>query len=141
MGGGRGYGGRGIKSSSYSTTKSNMHLTNVTMQYENKELLTNSTIQISKGNRYGLIGRNGVGKSTLLQRIYDKSIPGFPLDDVRIVLVSQQVDGDERNVLQTLLDSDVDRKILLERKYSIENKIDELVTSSSTNNDVAEEIS
>ena len=42
------------------------------------------------GHRYGLIGENGVGKSTLLRRIAKQSLPGIPLH-FRIGYVQQEL--------------------------------------------------
>ena len=89
--GGRGMGGRGVPKL-YSENNPNVHLDNVTLHYKGKELLgewrdglpsgqglVGSTLQLQRGHCYGLIGRNGVGKSTLLKRIARGSLPGFPL--------------------------------------------------------------
>lgn len=119
--GGRGHGGRGINT--ISSSVDNIHLQNVSLAFSGNELLQNATIQISKGKRYGLIGRNGTGKSTLLRRLANKSIPGFPLS-IRVFLVQQQIDGDERSTLQTLLDADIDRRELIAERDYLEQQID-----------------
>ena len=43
-----------------------------------------------QGRRYGLIGRNGVGKSTLLRRIGTGTLPGFP-QHIRVSQVYQDL--------------------------------------------------
>lgn len=61
--GGRGKGGRGEYAAAVNSVKSNIHLSNVSILLDNGlDLLTGSVMDIVKGHRYGLIGRNGVGK-------------------------------------------------------------------------------
>ena len=40
---------------------------NITMQFGAKPLFENVSIKFGDGNRYGLIGANGCGKSTLMK--------------------------------------------------------------------------
>ena len=40
---------------------------NVTMQFGEKPLFENISVKFQAGNRYGLIGANGCGKSTLMK--------------------------------------------------------------------------
>lgn len=37
-------------------------------------------LQLERGRRYGLLGQNGVGKTTLLTRVAAGDIVGFPKD-------------------------------------------------------------
>ena len=41
--------------------------TNISMQFGSEPLFENITISFSQGNRYGLIGANGSGKSTFMK--------------------------------------------------------------------------
>ncbi len=43
-----------------------------------KLLLDGATLKLLAGHVYGLVGRNGVGKSSLLRRIHARQISGFP---------------------------------------------------------------
>lgn len=49
-----------------------------TLSYLGSNLLERTTLRLLCGRRYGLIGRNGVGKSTLMRRISTGTLPGFP---------------------------------------------------------------
>ena len=40
---------------------------NITMQFGDKPLFENISIKFGNGNRYGLIGANGCGKSTFMK--------------------------------------------------------------------------
>ena len=44
---------------------------NITMQFGAKPLFENISVKFGDGNRYGLIGANGCGKSTLMKILGD----------------------------------------------------------------------
>lgn len=48
---------------------------NLTIRAKGKVLLENTTLTIAAGRRYGLVGPNGKGKSTLLRMIARRQIP------------------------------------------------------------------
>ncbi|KAM5475398.1 hypothetical protein MauCBS54593_001086 [Microsporum audouinii] len=56
------------------------------------EILTSATLRLKAGVHYGLVGRNGTGKSTLLRAMADRLIPGLP-ESVKIAIL-QQTDVD-----------------------------------------------
>lgn len=115
--GGRGMGGRGVPKL-YSANNPNVHLNDVTLHYKGKELLgeragpgtgnlglVGSILDLQQGHCYGLIGRNGVGKSTLLKRIGRGSLPGFPMH-LRTFYLQQEGVVQDGVVLEALLRSD-----------------------------------
>lgn len=121
--GGRGKGGRGEYAGAVNSVKSNIHLSNVSVCLDNgTELLHDATMDIVRGHRYGLIGRNGVGKSTLLQRLSQKIIPGMPLD-MRVLLVQQQIEGSSDSAINVLLSADFDREWLLHEQQELEAQL------------------
>eukprot|EP00892_Ulva_mutabilis_P010285 jgi/Ulvmu1/7629/UM038_0056.1 len=63
-------------------------IADISMAVGQKELLTAAHLQLTAGTRYGLIGRNGVGKSMLLRSLAYRWLPGVP-KDVRIFYVDQ----------------------------------------------------
>ncbi|OUM67037.1 hypothetical protein PIROE2DRAFT_5649 [Piromyces sp. E2] len=71
-----------------------------------RELLTDANLKLYQGVHYGLIGQNGIGKSTLLKAIGYKLIIGFP-DQVQTHYVEQfeNVNLDKR-VIDIILESD-----------------------------------
>lgn len=135
--GGKGKGGRGVRSGA--NTASNIHLTGVSLQYAGNDLLQNATIQINGGHRYGLMGRNGVGKTTLLRRIANGSIPGFPRG-CRVLLVKQEVEGTDKSTLQTLLDTDTEMASLVREQAHLEQQIDETVGVDSDSESLAQAV-
>ncbi|CAE6076259.1 unnamed protein product [Arabidopsis arenosa] len=66
-----------------------------------KELLKNASVKISHGKRYGLIGPNGMGKSTLLKLLAWRKIP-VP-KNIDVLLVEQEVVGDEKSALNAVV--------------------------------------
>lgn len=145
--GGRGKGGRREYAGAVNSIKSNIHLSDVSISLDSgMDLLRNSTMDIMRGHRYGLLGRNGAGKSTLLRRLVQKSIPGMP-HDMRIILVQQQIEGSELSTLQTLVEADTDRSMLLEEQDELEKKLeseecvsDELAQVAERLGDIADEL-
>lgn len=121
--GGRGHGGRGIRITGDNFEA--IHLPTVSLCYEGNELLVDSKMDILKGHRYALLGRNGVGKSTLLKQIESGNIPGLPRGLV-VRMVKQQVEGkEEETTLQALINADEYRTELLEEQNTLEKEMDD----------------
>lgn len=75
-------------------------------------LMEDATLKLTQGTKYGLCGRNGIGKTCLIDAISRQEIEGFP-PDIHSLQVEQEVDGDETTVLQHILSCDVEREALL----------------------------
>ena len=52
-----------------------INVTNVTMQHMGAILLEETDVVLNHGNRYGLIGRNGCGKSTFMKTLGARALP------------------------------------------------------------------
>ncbi|CAI9781642.1 unnamed protein product [Fraxinus pennsylvanica] len=74
---------------------------NFSVSARGKELLKNTSVKISHGKRYGLVGPNGMGKSTLLKLLAWRKIP-VP-KNIDVLLVEQEVVGDDRTALQAVV--------------------------------------
>jgi ATPase subunit of ABC transporter with duplicated ATPase domains len=80
---------------------------------------------IDKGHRYGLLGRNGVGKSTLIRALEEHWIPGLP-HQYRVLLVNQQLEGsDTITALQEVMQADTDRTLLLQEQEQVEQALEQ----------------
>jgi len=67
-----------------------------TLGYGSKILLSNTRLHLKRGMRYGLVGPNDCGKSTLLRSIADNKLDGFPPpEELRTVYVEHDVQGIE----------------------------------------------
>jgi len=51
---------------------------NIILAFAGRVLLRKADIRFERGHRYGLVGQNGTGKTTLLNRLASKDIVGFP---------------------------------------------------------------
>jgi ATP-binding cassette subfamily F protein 1 len=78
-----------------------------------KELFINAELRITFGRRYGLVGPNGHGKTTLMRHIADKRALKLPAD-LDVLLCEQEVVADETPAVQVVLRSDVKRVALEE---------------------------
>ena len=79
---------------------------NLTIRAKGKILLEGASLTITAGRRYGLVGPNGKGKSTLLRMIARRQVP-VP-DGLDVLLVEQEVVGDATPALQAVVAADVE---------------------------------
>ena len=101
--GGRGYGGRGVNRGKGVYKGKDAVVNQLTLSYGGRELLHETHLIIANGHRYGLMGQNGCGKTTLLKRIATRSVPGWPMH-LSVRLVEQEVLGSTRTVLESMND-------------------------------------
>mmetsp|Transcript_35724 Transcript_35724/g.66710 ORF Transcript_35724/g.66710 Transcript_35724/m.66710 type:complete len:705 (+) Transcript_35724:248-2362(+) len=80
----------------------------LTLAYLGMNLLDRTTLRLLQGHVYGLIGRNGVGKSTLLRKIYSGTLPGFP-PHLKVAQVMQEIPVMEDEVITDEGDTDGSR--------------------------------
>jgi ABC-type molybdenum transport system ATPase subunit/photorepair protein PhrA len=76
------------------------------------ELVQFGTLHLTYGMHYGLVGRNGVGKSCMLRAIAEKVIK-LP-EHLHIIHVEQECVGDQRTALETVVGVDKERSWLIE---------------------------
>jgi elongation factor 3 len=66
-----------------------------TLAYGTKILLHNTKLKLKRGNRYGLLGSNDCGKTTLMRSISENQIEGFPpATELRTVFVEADILGE-----------------------------------------------
>jgi elongation factor 3 len=66
-----------------------------TLAYGTKILLHNTAMRLKRGNKYGLLGGNDSGKTTLMRSIANGSVEGFPDPaEVRTVFVEADILGE-----------------------------------------------
>ena len=66
-----------------------------TLAYGTKILLHNTTMRLKRGHKYGLLGSNDSGKTTLMRAIANGSVEGFPdAAEVRTVFVEADILGE-----------------------------------------------
>eukprot|EP01063_Lacrimia_lanifica_P008337 TRINITY_DN153_c0_g2_i1.p1 TRINITY_DN153_c0_g2~~TRINITY_DN153_c0_g2_i1.p1 ORF type:complete len:731 (+),score=350.66 TRINITY_DN153_c0_g2_i1:42-2234(+) len=75
-------------------------------------LLRDADLHIFAGHRYGLIGRNGVGKTTLLRHISEGELPGIS-PFLQILHIEQEVVPSTDTAISVVLSADVERTNLM----------------------------
>jgi ATP-binding cassette, subfamily F, member 3 len=100
-------------------------ITGVTYRIGGRTLLDRANAQIAEGSKAGLVGRNGVGKSTLLDLIRGALQPDAGAIELprgrRIGFLAQEAPGGEATPLATVLAADAERITLLaERDAGVE---------------------
>ena len=94
-----------------------LHINGLTYRIGGRLLIEDASVAIPKGHKVGLVGRNGVGKSTLLHLVMEKlqseagSI-GLP-KNARIGAVAQEAPGGPELLIDVVLAGDAERTSLL----------------------------
>jgi len=73
-------------------------ITSVSLVFHGRVLITDSTLELTLGRRYGLLGENGCGKSTLLKAIAAREYPDP--DHVDIYLLNEGAPPSELGALE-----------------------------------------
>lgn len=112
-------------------------LDRVDVQIGGLRILSDTTLTLAYGRRYGLVGQNGIGKSTLLRALSRREI-AIPTH-ITILHVEQEIMGDDTPALKAVLDADVWRKHLLAEQEritkqlaAIESRPDPITVSASS---------
>ncbi|XP_042195099.1 ATP-binding cassette sub-family F member 3 [Callorhinchus milii] len=94
---------------------------NFDVSYGERTLLTGAEVHLAYGRRYGLVGRNGLGKTTLLKMMSARNlhIPSH----ISVLHVEQEVAGDDTRALQSVLQCDVVRESLLQEEKELNVKL------------------
>jgi elongation factor 3 len=70
-----------------------------TLAYGTKILLHNTKMRLQRGKRYGLLGGNDSGKTTLMRSIANNQVEGFPdVSQVRTVFVEADIQGEQSHL-------------------------------------------
>lgn len=101
-----------------------IHLTNIDVSFASNRILNGATLNMAYGRRYGLIGRNGVGKSTLLRHIALREVP-IPTH-ISILYVEQEIVGDDTKAIDSVLKADVWRHKLITDEKEINAKLENM---------------
>ncbi|TRY79831.1 hypothetical protein TCAL_05806 [Tigriopus californicus] len=100
-----------------------IRIENFDISFGDHVLLRGAHLVLSFGRRYGMVGRNGMGKSTLLRMISSGQlvIPSH----ISILHVEQEVTGDDTIALQSVLESLEKRESLLREEKEINQTIND----------------
>ncbi|MGI4818500.1 MAG: ATP-binding cassette domain-containing protein [Janthinobacterium lividum] len=101
-----------------------LQISNLTFSAWGRQFLDNASVALPPGSKVGLVGRNGIGKSTLFKIILgglaangdEVSIPR----NARVASVDQEHPATPVSVLETILEADKERHELLTRLETAE---------------------
>ncbi|XVF51265.1 hypothetical protein PTKIN_Ptkin04bG0171100 [Pterospermum kingtungense] len=102
-----------------------IHMENFSVSVGGRDLIVDGSITLSFGRHYGLVGRNGTGKTTFLRHMALHAIDGIP-SNCQILHVEQEVVGDDTTALQCVLNTDIERTQLLQEEAQLLAKQREL---------------
>jgi len=86
---------------------SDLKIIGVTITFYGREIVTDTTIELNMGRRYGFLGLNGSGKSTVLHAIANRELP-IPLG-IDLFLLSREMPPTEKTALRCVIDVDTER--------------------------------
>ncbi|KAL4342262.1 hypothetical protein GQ457_08G031420 [Hibiscus cannabinus] len=95
-----------------------IHMENFNVSVGGRDLIVDGSVTLSYGRHYGLVGRNGTGKTTFLRYMAMHAIEGIP-SNCQILHVEQEVVGDDTIALQCVLNSDIERTQLLQEEANL----------------------
>lgn len=91
------------------TASKDLELAGLNLHIGQRQILSDCLLKLCAGVHYLLVGRNGVGKSTLLKAIAERHIPGIPRN-LLILLLQQNYEEyevtQEVSVLDYVVESD-----------------------------------
>jgi elongation factor 3 len=79
-----------------------LDLEDVSLAYMGLELLRHTDLRLYPGKVYGLLGQNGVGKTTLLGKMAAGEVPGMP-SSVRTAIVGHELVGEELKTVREII--------------------------------------
>ncbi|XP_041068893.1 ATP-binding cassette sub-family F member 1 isoform X2 [Carcharodon carcharias] len=97
---------------------SDIKLERFSISAHGKELFINADLYIVAGRRYGLVGPNGKGKTTLLKHIQNRVLNIPP--NIDVLLCEQEVRADNTAAVDAVLKADIKRIKLLEEERQLQ---------------------
>ncbi|XP_069775457.1 ATP-binding cassette sub-family F member 1 isoform X2 [Narcine bancroftii] len=101
---------------------SDIKLERFSISAHGKELFVNADLFIVAARRYGLVGPNGKGKTTLLKHIQNRVLSIPP--NIDVLLCEQEVRADDTPAVQAVLKADTKRLKLLEEERQLQALLD-----------------
>ena len=93
-------------------TSKDINLYNISINVYNKDLFIDTDLKINYGFKYGLVGKNGICKTTLLKHIAHRILPIH--NDLDILYVEQEIEpSSEISVFETVISANKERSELI----------------------------
>ena len=105
-------------------TSDSITINNFSLSVAGKNLFQDSSLIISPGNIYGLIGKNGCGKSSLLKQLSLTTL--FADNKIRVLYVEQELNITDKNPVDIIFSSNSKLAYITEQIEIIEKEIKSL---------------
>ena len=105
-------------------TASDINIEKFSLSARGKDLFVNASLKITAGRKYGLVGPNGHGKTTLLVHLAHRKLAGIPAN-IDILYCEQEVQCSEMSAVNTVLASDVKRSELLHQETLLKEQLED----------------
>ncbi|KAJ3131479.1 hypothetical protein HK100_006308 [Physocladia obscura] len=125
-------------SSAAESRSKDIRIENFDIHFAGKKILTGANLSMSYGRRYGLVGKNGIGKSTLLRAIAHGEL--LLPSHIRILHVEQEIAGGDIEAIASVLQADVEREGLLAEEKALNATIQRTSISPEEANAAAERL-
>ncbi|VDM41859.1 unnamed protein product [Toxocara canis] len=89
---------------------------------QGRTLFHKANLTIAYGRRYGLVGPNGMGKTTLLKHIAARKLAIPP--NIDLLYCEQEIDVDKTSAIDTVVKSDKRRLALLDEEAELTKKLE-----------------
>merc|ERR1719215_2490927 len=110
---------------------------NFTLTAPGQTLFKDATITITQGKRYGILGPNGMGKTTILRHIASRDLPVPKNWDV--ILAEQEAKASDRTAVQEVLAADLKTVELLELEEKLVKTLEDMEATMEKGGTVAAE--
>jgi ATP-binding cassette subfamily F protein 2 len=102
-----------------------INVTNFTLQHKGMVMLDGTEIVLNHGNRYGLLGRNGCGKSTLMKALGARAVP-IP-SGIDIFHLKEEIEpSDTISAIEAVMSVDEERERLEKEADNLNNALSAL---------------
>ncbi|KAG7269556.1 hypothetical protein CRUP_029825 [Coryphaenoides rupestris] len=90
-----------------------VHISSLSLTFHGQELLSDTSLELNSGRRYGLIGLNGTGKSMLLSAVGMREIP-IP-EHIDIYHLTREMSPSDKTALECVMEVD-EQRLMLEKE-------------------------
>src|ERR1700733_6585057 len=101
----------------------NFTIENITIEFGKLKILDDTTLIIQYGEHYGLVGKNGIGKTSLLNAIYNRQI-NIP-EKTDMIYVKQEEPESELSVIDIILSSNEEIQYIIDNGDMNDNIFEE----------------
>jgi len=104
-----------------------LHIDSFSMSFHGRLLIENATIALNYGQRYGLLGENGSGKTTFLEALANRDVE-IP-EHIDIYLVRGEAEPSDENALDYIIKSAREKVARLEKEIedmSVADEVDDV---------------